>query len=276
MRLGFFPSCPRRRQGRVLARRLVPGLLALALFSPGARADAEARLRSAEAHIARGDERAAADIYRELLERGHDGAALRYNLGTLRLAEGAVGHAVLHLRSALRLDPTLEDAAQNLSVALEARADPLFGPAEGEGNEASLGQLLSPRAAAWLLWLSCAALGLGLGLRPWLPPGRPRRTALGLSAPALLLTLVSGSFYAYHGVRFHRREVVVISPKVAGRAAPDANASVAFEVRAGAWGVPIESEGDFVRVRLSQGLDAWLPRESVAEVGSVPPPPRGP
>ncbi len=78
----------------------------------------------------RGDVTAAEDTFRTLVEQGHDGPDVLYNLGTTALAQGKIGEAVYALEQARRAGGG-SDVEANLTIARGRQLDQLVG-AQGE------------------------------------------------------------------------------------------------------------------------------------------------
>lgn len=257
-----------RKAAFVLA--LAFGTALAAPFAHAGSSDFARELAEAESLAVRGQTEAALDGYRSLLERGLDFPALRYNLGTLYLERGDLGRAVLHLKSALRADPSLDDARYNLERALAARADELAGTPRGPGFFAEVAELLSSTSASLLFAAALLALSLLFALLPWTPPGTRLRRALfaALGAGGLAFALSTLFFIA----RVHvdgRVEAVLLEDEVSARVAPRADAAVAFIAHAGLFGEVVAEESGFVRLRLENGLDAWFPRGALGRVGEA-------
>lgn len=59
----------------------------------------------------------AALLYEQILDAGVSSQGVNYNLGTAYLHESKIAKAILFLRKSLKLDPSDEDALQNLKIA---------------------------------------------------------------------------------------------------------------------------------------------------------------
>lgn len=255
-------------------------LLALGVgFGPSSTLRAEPRsdaavardLAEAENLAIRGRVDDAIRAYRALLQDGVDNPSIRYNLGTLRLQQGDVGRAVLHLRTALRGNPTFDDAKHNLELALAARVDKILP----NSRDAQLGVF------AWqqlpLAWVARAFFALGwlsallLALSAWLP--QPTLRTLGYRVCMVSALAAGGAGIAWYGMNeAHRRpEAVVLAAELPARMGPAADAAASFTAHAGLYGEVLSDENGFQRLRLENGLDAWFPREALANVGSLPP-----
>lgn len=224
------------------------------------------RLDAAEAHAVQGDADSAVKAYEALLDDGVDFAELRYNLGTLHLARGELGRAVLHLRTALKRDPAHEDAAHNLEVALAAREDRVIGtdlePALGD----RVASWLPGDAAAWALLGLWLALSLVVGAVPWLPT-RGRGAASAIAVVLVVGSLAAGAVVVARATVLARTEAVVLDDEVEAKVAPDPSAAASFTAHVGLYGVVLEEEAGFCRVRLDNGLDAWIPKAALGFVG---------
>lgn len=233
--------------------------LCLALATAG---DADARLKDAAELAARQEHAAAFDAYRALLDEGIDGRDLRYNLGTLALELGKTGDAVLQLRTARRLDPWDDDVRHNLEVALAGRTDRLAGEASA-APVLTLGEAVPPAAARLALALPLALFGVallvrGAWARRWLSV-----VVLGLAA----LSVVGGGVWLARLTFEGTREAVVLAAATPAQKEPSESAAMAFEAHAGLSGRIVDDDGQFLRVRLENGLEVWLAR---AAVGIIP------
>jgi tetratricopeptide (TPR) repeat protein len=240
-------------------------LLAIGLMLPALPARADRRLAEAEALAQRNEPAAAADLYRALLKDGVDGAALRYNLGTLALEAGDVGEAVLHLRAARRLRPGDEDIRHNLEVALEARTDRLAGDPVAEPMIA-MGGRLPPLAARLALALPLGLLAAALAALGFVV-GRAR-AALRIAIALLSVTAVAGAVLFGARLAFEgRREAVVIAAEAPALKDPAPDATRAFIAHAGLHGEVVDESGGYARVRFENGLEAWI---AASDLGFIP------
>lgn len=251
--------------GRWLGVHMVlPTVLATLTSLP---ATADSRLAEAEALARRKEPAAAIDLYRAARKDGLDGAALRYNLGTLLLEEGRVGEAVLHLRAAQRRAPRDPDIRHNLGVALEARTDRLAGDPILHPLDA-LGSTVPPRAARWLFGVPLALLGLVVGGLAF-AEGRARTVARGLAAACTIASVGGATLWLARRSAEAAREVVLLSESASALKEPGLDAAEAFAAHAGLYGEVVDEVaegGGFVRVRFENGLEAWLANKDVGFV----------
>lgn len=234
-------------------------VLQLALVAPG---DAETQLKAAAELAARQEHAAAFDAYRALLDSGVDGRDLRYNLGTLALELDRLGEAVLHLRAARRLDPLDDDVRHNFEIALTRRTDRLAGEASVSPLLA-LGEATPPEAARWALGLLLALLGAALCAR-----GALERYWLFVAVAALaVLCAAGGAVWLARRTFEGSRDAVLLAAEAPAYKEPSESAATTFTAHAGLSGRIVDEDGQFVRVRLDNGLEVWLAR---AAVGVLP------
>lgn len=258
-------------------RAAVLALTAIALLASTATlAKEDARLRQAEQLAKKKEREAAMDLYRAVLDDAagdqagdpRDGADVRYNLGTLCLESGDLGCAVLHLRAAARLNPRDDDVRHNLDVALEARTDRLAGSAVVDPVR-EIGARVSPLAARLALAIPLALLGLALVLVAF-APARAGPAARVFASIAAIACVAGGVVYAARRSVEGMREAVVMTPETPALKEADTSSTVSFTAHAGLHGDVMATEntanGELLRVRFENGLEAWLKRSDVAVI----------
>ncbi len=241
-------------------------LLAAAPAAPEAPATPPAAAREpaedwvqAKAAYEEGDYRRAVELYRGLVERGHDGGRLHYNLGNAYLRDGELGRAIAsYLRGRSRL-PRDEDLRANLEFARQSARDAIAPPAPAP-LVATLFFWHFALSRAELTWLVTAlnlALWATLALRMWRPrlPG-----GKGAAAVLVVLLVAAGGSLA---VRYLRpaETVVVVPQEVPAHAAPDADSVTRFKLHAGS---ELELRGrrdGWLRIALPDGEQAWIQAE---------------
>jgi tetratricopeptide (TPR) repeat protein len=211
-----------------------------------------------------GDYPRAIELYRALVERGHDNGHLHYNLGNAYLRNGELGRAVASYRESLADLPRDQDVAANLSFARRSTKDALTPPEPSPWLRTLVPwhYELSRRELTWtvlalnlLFW--CALAGL-LFRRRW---ASLSWTALGL---LLLLLATGGSLLVRH--LWPTRVAVVLPQEIDAVSGPGSDAVVRFKLHAG---TEVEVEGEregWVRIALPDGQQGWVAEDQVAVV----------
>lgn len=234
-------------------------LLAQVSYSP-----AEARGIFAEGVEAYGrDDVAGAEAaFRKLLEHGMGGPDVEYNLGTVDLAQGKLGEAVLHLERARRQGGG-PDVDANLTLARGRVVDQVVGSSD-EGMLSRLVAATSGHGAALAFLVPwCLAFALLLYRRL-----RSSAWASGAAAALLLLLSLPGAGLLLAHIVFNEtvHDAVVLAKTLPVRETPDASSKVAFELHAGSSVRLLASSGPYARVRLPNGLEGWAEQRDLAGV----------
>ena len=234
-------------------------------------AEAQAEFRVANDACLKDDTKTCIEGYERLLDAGYAGADLEFNLGTAYLKQGRAGPSVLHLERALRLDPSDADARANLERAQRLRVDKLVGTPEETGGEEPLATRIVSHTSGdrWslaflLLWtLGCLAL---VGRR-FLSGAGQRGLAVVAGLLLVAASLPCGVVTGFHFfVREYAHDAVVVAPSLPVREGPRDTYKSTFEVHEGLKVRVLDQEGGFRRIRLSNGLQGWVPAAGVTEI----------
>ena len=251
---------------------------ALAALSSDAAAAVAPHYTEAEAHVVfqaandaclREDWATCLEGYERLLNAGYSSADLEYNLGTAHLKQGRTGPAILHLERALRLDPSDADAHANLERARKQQVDQLVGAPDGLDEPLAARIARHTRGDRWalaflLFWI--AGTGLLLARRRVRDDARRFALLFG-SLFALAAALPSAAVTAAHvWGNEHDRDAVVVAASVPVREGPDEGIKAIFEVHEGLKVRLLDQAGTFQRIRLANGLQGYVPAESVAPI----------
>jgi hypothetical protein len=256
-------------------RRTAAALLGALILAAGARAHAgrldEAWRRGNQAYV-HGDYRTAVAAYQELRDQGVRSSDLFFNLGDAYVRTGALGPAIWAFEEALVLDPGNDDARYNLSATRKqaARLGHAADAAEAPGQDRDplwvrIVTSLSASAETWLF--TVAYLGL-FGLLFWRLWARADlRSGLAIGATAFgAAALLTGALLIGR-VQLNRLSFGVVLPDaVEVREGADPGARTSFGLHAGARVRIVDTDQDWVRVRLGNGLEGWL---RASEVGKL-------
>jgi len=190
-------------------------------------------------------------LYELLVQSGLEGAQVRYDLGNCYLKRGDLGRAILEYRRALKYDPRMVPAQQNLDITrrlLKARVSP-WQPSPWEAAVEELPEKALQLGILLASLLGNAALALSLFLRP----GGLRRSCLVSMVAGLLCAGGGLALLAYSDtvVRGHEGAVVLSpAPIYSGpedKGVPLSTLPPGSEVirvaRAGEWSLVLWGEG---------------------------------
>jgi tetratricopeptide (TPR) repeat protein len=230
--------------------------------SPELAASKDATFRRGNDAYFHGHFQDAVEAYEQVAALGVRSEDLFYNLGNAYLKVGQLGPAIYNYERALELDPGQEDVAFNLRAARDAARkigeDKLVG-AEGTPMWMRAVQPYSVGALGWLflgLWVSVFGILVGLHFTPpgFLRVGLWAGFAFVVIASVLSAALLGGRLYLAERVE----QAIVLPDSVQVKEGPDPNYQGMFSIHAGLRVRITEKEQDWVRVRLSNGLEGWL------------------
>lgn len=196
---------------------------------------------------------------------------LYYNLGCSYFRVNKLGPAIYNFERALIVAEGADDARFNLKTARAAVAakvkDVLKGGEGGPWWHAAT-RILSLRGFKILFltlwWTALAAL---LGLR-FIAPG-PGRTGLIASAALVwLLTLGCGALLAgrHYLQSSLRQEGIILPDRVVVREGPTPRTKETFKLHAGLRVSLRQEENGWIRIRLPNGLEGWIQKQSLGRL----------
>lgn len=240
-------------------------LLGLLLAAPHryTASDAQQLFSDANAAYFKGDYDQAVQKYQQLVGDGWAGADVQYNLGTALLAEGKLGPSILALQRARRQQPGDEDIQDNLERARHELVDKVTG--SGEEPFVSRVAALAPVGVVGAIFLAGWALfWLSLLARRLLRMKGLTAVLAGLGALAAVLAGAMMTVQWYALDQLH--PAVVIGQTVPAREGPNPASKASFELHEGTEVRVVDHEGDWVRVRLRNGLEGWAEARGVEEI----------
>ena len=215
-----------------------------------------------------GDYDQAVAQYRKLLDSGVVDADVYYNLANAYYRQGRLGLAILFYEKALKLSPGDEAARYNLDAARRKLVDKL--EAGGTSGEPGWHRLLGRIAIDWLTWplLVLAWVCSVLGVARLLSRSEARKRMLKwINLPLLAITFCCGLVFTGR-LYLHRRVHygIVLDRQVRLLEGPDGKAAAVVELHEGLKVRLLVDAGGYVRVRLANGVEGYLPRDSVGAI----------
>jgi hypothetical protein len=253
------------------ALALATVLLAASLAGPARAASVDDRL-FVEAHRAytTGRHAEARERYEQLVQKGHQDPALYYNLGNACFRLNLLGRAIWAYERALRLDPEHPEVRHNLALArdtVQSRVkDKVVGARRPSLAARLVGAVPVSTASVLFLILWWAFFG-GLVALVLLPRGVLRAILIVGVVLAGLASAVLGTIY-HQGVRLESgvQEAIVLEDTVPVREGPRGVAVKTFEVHAGLRVEVAAREDSWLKIRLPNGLEGWVPSVALGEL----------
>jgi len=210
---------------------------------------------------------AARDRYRQVADYGVEDPRLFYNLGNAHFKAGELGRAILWYERALRLAPRDGDIEANLQFANLVKQD--REPEEGNVVwDFLIHAFFFPSLNELCISFSFLLMVLFiLGVRRM-------RSRTGISAGGVVLIVICIGLVildgVYLGVRIHHQvtveEGIVVADQGTARSGPGEEQTTVFVVHEGTKVRIARRQGDWMLVRLSNGLGGWLPGSVVEAI----------
>lgn len=257
-----------RRMTRV--RAAVALCLGLALIPTAARGqdgpgtadtDPEAAFSRANQAYEAGNFSDAAQRYEALLGAGYTGGWVHYNLGNAYWRMGQLGRAIAAFRRSEHALPRDGDVRANLAYARRATQDAM-APVEPAPLWRTLFFWhfgLNIRELAWMTLVVNLVFWSALAGRVLRPDSEAARWLTGLTA--FLLLIVGGSLL--WRTIWPATVAVVSQPEIAVHSGTHRDTVVRFRLHEGTEAQVLDTEGDWIRVELSDGKQGWVAKRDV-------------
>lgn len=208
----------------------------------------------------RNDFHTAAVLYEQLVARGLEGSALRFNLATAYFQGGDLGHAVINYRRSLRWMPRDGEVIAGLDAVRRAREDVI---PDGQSLIDVFNSVFTIEEAFWIVWGS-GVVTASVFLLGSLLSGKWHRFLRGVLMTSLFIILIMGSL-TIGSLWFEtfRPPAVVVEERVYVYSGPGEQYLELFLLHAGAEIRRIDSTGGWIRFELSDGREGWLPATAV-------------
>ncbi|MBX2872876.1 MAG: tetratricopeptide repeat protein [Saprospiraceae bacterium] len=209
------------------------------------------------------------DLYQGLLDEGHISPALYYNLGNVCYRQHKLGLAILYYEKALKLAPRDQEIKGNLALAKSQQTDQIdpLPPFFLDRWQHGLQSLFS--ANTWsLIGLLFLWVGVG-GLVLWILGKERGQRKWGFIAGISLLILSLLPFYLSSSrAQFEQYSgtAILLEREYGLRSAPEEGSKILVPLHEGVKLVIIDRIGDWLKVKLEDGEQGWLPEKSLGMI----------
>ena len=212
---------------------------------------------SANSAYEAGDFERAIDLYRQILQAGHDNGHVHYNLGNAFLRNGELGRAIASYRRSASFLPRGQDIQANLEFARKSRKDAIEPPEPGAAQRTLF---------FWHYALSRAELGTLVVVLNALFWGililrifrRGSEVLLWITILLLLVLLITGGSLAIRHLR-PQLVAVVVPQEIDVRSGTNKADLVLFKLHAGTEVRVVDRREDTLRIALpEEGRGGWI------------------
>lgn len=202
------------------------------------------------------------DAWLKILEKGEHSEAVYFNLGNAYYKQNSIGPSIYYYEKALQLAPNDPEIHNNLQFAQNARID-IIEPlpqtifSKWYGNVSGILSYNGWAVASVL----CSAFFVLLFLLYYFSTSEKRKRllfAFSFAAIGLLLCSLTLAFMTYTDFK-KERPAIIFAESVEVKSEPSVGSENVFIVHEGTK-VQIEgADEDWVRIKLTDGKDGWMP-----------------
>lgn len=250
--------------------------LAILILSLVFRVPADGQSAAAETHLGRadqlylsGDYSGAREEYLKIINSGYESAALYYNAGNSCYKLGQIPSAILFYERALLISPRDEDIRFNLNLANQLVIDKINPVSEFFVKRWIKSLASSTSVNTWAI-LSLIAFIVLAGVLVILYATRGSKYRQALITAGILIILIwitSLTFTVMQDQRInHGNHAIVFAPTITAKSSPDNGGTDLFVLHEGLKIRITDQVGTWIRIRLADGNEAWIPSSSVERI----------
>ena len=255
-------------------KRTLVILTILLLLAPMSRATSTAHLKANVATMAdsayrASDYAAAIELYESVLAEGFTSADLYYNLGNAYYRTDQMGLAILNYERALRLNPSMSDARDNLALTDSKTVDRIT----------PLPKLFIVRwvdflctrftpeiwRVVWIVLLvlvGCSIVLMRLGSRRGL-----RKTGLAIGLFCLILLVVTTLLLLDSTRRYNaHNQAVILQQAIVVKSSPEIQSTDKMVLHEGTKLIVNDSLANWYKITIADGTTGWCQKESVERI----------
>jgi tetratricopeptide (TPR) repeat protein len=204
--------------------------------------------------------------WKEILDNGEHSAELYFNLGNAHYKLNNIGQSIYYYEKALQQDPYDSDIRNNLAFAENARIDAIEPLPQTVFRTwyRSVSGVFSFNA--WAINAVVFSFGFVLlFLLYYFAASERRKRILFATSIALLFFLVSSITLAFmtYADELNDNPAIILSEEVEVKDAPSLGGALSYLIHEGTKVQILEQDADWVRIRLADGKDGWIPVSSL-------------
>lgn len=242
-------------------------LVLLNIVMLSAQNSALARFDAANKLYEKGEYSEAETAYKALLEEGYQSDDLHFNLGNSLMKTKKIAPAILHYEKAIKLNPTNEDAAYNLSIANQKTVDKIEAIPElfiYRWWKSIYNLFPADGWAKIMIGLLLISL-LGFGLFKFTAAVPIKKLGFYLFASSVALSLMSwGLAASQKGYVERNTHAIIMESTVDILSAPSAGSSQLFVLHEGTKVKIKDSTEGWLQISLPNGNQGWVSAKSLA------------
>jgi len=244
-------------------------ILYLSMFVGVLFASPDSLFQAANKHYQKGQYEMALEKYGEIVLSGFESADLYYNMGNAAYRSNSIGYAILYFEKTLKLNPSHEDAANNLEFASRYRVDTFEEVPELFIRTWIRSFYLKLSEHAWsILSLSLFILIISSVLiYIYSRKMAMKKTGffVGLIALFLFILSLTAAVHRHRSIE-NPEAAIILSPSVVVRSSPSETGTELFILHEGTKVKVNESVTGWQNIRVIDGREGWIASEAFGSI----------
>lgn len=203
----------------------------------------------------------ALEQYSQVLEFGLESADLYYNMGNAAYRSNSIGYAILYYEKALKLDPSHEDASNNLDFASRYRVDTFEEVPELFISTWMRVFLLSFSERTWSLVSLLLFILITFATLIFIFSRRHALKKIGFFTALIAIVWFIATFSAAitrHKSIIHPDAAIILAPSVVVRSSPSDTGTELFILHEGTKVKVNEGVSGWQNIRVIDGREGWI------------------
>lgn len=211
----------------------------------------------------------AIDTYQKIINMGYEGVSLYYNLGDAYYRENKIGYAILYFEKAHRLAPGDNDVNHNLVIANTKTVDKINTMPQFFLFQwwESLLAFFNLTGWVYLAYIFYIILLAAIGFYFFAKRPRFQRYSFFAGLTSLVLLVITASLLI---IKLNRelniKSAIVVESSATVKLSPDPTSNDAFIIHEGLKVREEDQVDNWVKIRLQDGKEGWLPREDLRTI----------
>lgn len=211
----------------------------------------------------------AINAWMQILDKGEHSAELYFNLGNAQYKLNHIGPSVYYYEKALQLSPNDEDIQNNLAFAENARIDsiePLPKTVFSKWYKSVAG-IFSFNGWA-ILAVVCSLLFVAFFLFYYFSYAERRKRLLFTASMVLGLFLIGSLTMAFltYADYTKKQPAIIFASEIEVKTEPSLGSNVAFILHEGTKVQIAAQDGNWYRIKLTDGKDGWIPASDLKQL----------
>lgn len=220
-------------------------------------------LNSAELFYQNNQFKDALDAYQTYLNEQPESFNILYNIGNCYFKLNQFGYAIAYYKKALQLDPSNDDALNNLNL---SRRSLLVSPSTENGLSTNVFNWIDSISLTAVYSVVMIVLLVFNGAVFYTLKIRKTELVVNIIYTTLVLLIVSGSFLTYKFKLSTQQEAVIISKKISVHEGPSTNLPQLFFLHEGRELIIKKEVQQWSEIELDNGFQGWVERSHLIKI----------